>query len=200
MLQADEARKAIVELPVRMPKRLRGYLMLELFADRERMKESVKWLHATHGDPIIGKDKRQIRRELGFGRDEDAGVDLDIDPRVIQKGDVDPKEFEMDVTVADVPRRGMLPAYLDGLSGIEISATSQTVKGKTVVMRWELNGTHTGPLLGVAPTQREVSLIGITMIKFDEERKPEGGRRIRATDEWTYWDMNALMEQIGATQ
>jgi predicted ester cyclase len=90
--------------------------------------------------------------------------------------------------------------YLEGLSDIEFTATSQASKGKAVVTRWEVNGKHTGPLLGVAPTGKQVTITGMTMIKFDEEPHPEGaGRMSHALEEWTYWDLPALAEQIGAT-
>jgi hypothetical protein len=199
MLQADEARKALSDLPGRLPKRLRGYMAVRLFGERALVRESRIWLHAVNGDAITGKDKRTVRKEL-FGRtdEEEAMGDAEPDAQV-QQGDMEAKELEVDVTFEDPQPHGMPLTYLEGLSDIELSATSNIVKDNVVVLRWEISGTHSRELLGVAPTQTAVTVVGITSIKFDEKPKSEGGREMWATDEWTFWDLPSLMQQIGAT-
>jgi hypothetical protein len=34
---------------------------------------------------------------------------------------------------------------------------------------------------------------------FDEKQNPDGSSEAWATDEWTYWDLPSLMEQVGAS-
>ena len=188
-LQADEARKAILKLPARQPKRLRGYNALRAFWDRGKGKEVITWLHKVNGDEFTGRSKRAFREELGFA---DTSGDEGATARF-----ADRRELEIEVHFENYARRAMELSYLDGLSDVEFTASSQLPKGDLVVVRWQVIGRHTGTLLGVPPTNEEVTITGMTMIKFDEQPRPEGGRIAQATDEWTYWDLPALMQQLG---
>jgi hypothetical protein len=189
-LQADEARKALTRLPAKLPRRLFGYNQLKGFTERTRARETLRWLHALNGDPIIGKTKREFRAELGYDVEQDEGL---------ARMKVDKKELDIDVVIEDFARHGMEMFYLEGLSDTEFTASSQLSKDARVVTRWEVTGLHAGTILGMPPTRRSLTITGMTMMTFSEERKPEGGRVMRATDEWTYWDLPGLMEQIGAT-
>jgi hypothetical protein len=189
-LQADEARKAILRLPARQPKRLRGYNALRAFWDRGKGKEVITWLHKINGDAFTGRSKRAFREELGFADTQDEGATTRF---------VDRKELEIVVQIEDFERRAMELSYLEGLSDVEFTASSQLPKEDLVVVRWQVIGKHTGTLLGVPPTNQEVTITGMTMLKFEEQPRPEGGRIAQATDEWTYWDLPALMQQLGVT-
>jgi hypothetical protein len=190
MFQADNARKAFSEMPVRQPKRLFGYNMLRSYSERMRLRETTKWLHALHGDPITGKSKREVRIELGL-------VDEDAEGTASEMVGTDLTKIEIEIE--DPPRYGMPLTYLDGLSAIEFRVSNQTVKHTVAVTRWEVRGTHSGVLLGVPPTGRSVSIAGITWLRFGEdEPMPDGGRKGVATEAWSYWDLQSLMDQIGA--
>jgi hypothetical protein len=189
-LQADKARKALSRIPAKQPKRLVGYNLLAGFRERHRLKKSTIWLHAINGDPVRGKDKKEMRKELGFDRHDDEQL---------LAGTVQNRAMEVEVIIEDPPRHGMPLTYLDGLSQVEFKASSQAVRENVVVTRWEVVGTHSERLLGVPPTGKTVSFLGISWLKFEEERTPEGGWKTWATDEWTFWDLPSLMEQIGAT-
>jgi hypothetical protein len=39
----------------------------------------------------------------------------------------------------------------------------------------------------------------MTLLKFEDPIMTGDVRLLRATDEWTYWDLPSLLEQIGAT-
>jgi predicted ester cyclase len=205
MVQADAARKALVELPRRQPHRLRRYIMVLSQGERFRLKETTKWIHSLNGDPITGKEKSVYRKELGYTvapEEEDTGAPEDEETKATQETDpraIDPKELEVEAVVEEPVQRGMPLSYLDGLSQVEFAISTQLVKQDAVIIRWEVNGTHSGRLLGVPPTGANVNVTGITMVKFAEEPRPEGGRRTWATDEWTYWDLPSLMEQLGAS-
>jgi len=58
-----------------------------------------------------------------------------------------------------------------------------------VAIRWTAGGTHRGELNGLAPTDRSVTVTGITIQRI------AGGRVVEA---WTNWDTLGLMQQIGA--
>ena len=206
MLQADEARLALKDLPVRANRRLGTYRMLISVGDRKRARETTIWLHKINGDEAKGKEKREYRKEFGYA--QEAGEKGEFgdaqDPTEIATGEQgeDAKEsaekLEVKVSFDDVVHRGMPLAYLDGLSDVAISARGQTTKDRTVVTRWEVHGRHTGELLGVPPTGRDVTTSGMTVVKFDEVADEDGQRVSRALEAWTYWDVPTVAEQIGA--
>jgi SnoaL-like polyketide cyclase len=206
MLQADEARKALTKLPARRNRRLGTYMMTVSVADRRRARETTIWLHDVHGDPAKGKEKREIRKELGYDKEKGEVGEFGegaMDPAEMAAGDDSVKmmleNLEVVVTFDDVAHRGMPMRYLEGLSDIHFAARAQTTKDRTVITRWEVLGMHTADLLGVPATGREVTLEGMTLIKFDEAPNPDGpGRVSRAVEEWTYWDVPAVAKQIGA--
>ena len=190
MLHADGARKAFSRLPARVPKRLFTYNKMRSFGDSLRLRESTIWVHALHGDPIKGKSKREVREELGLvSEDEEAklsefmGFDL----------------MSLKAVVENPTPHGMPLAYLDGLAHMHISNASRQTTDGVVVLRFEVVGEHSHPILGVQPTGRNVTVAGITWLKFDEQPTPDGGLLFTCTDYWAYWDLPALMEQIGAT-
>jgi hypothetical protein len=117
------------------------------------------------------------------------------------------------------------PAF-EGLSEPEFSVMSRAARHRFVCIRWELRGNHTGEILGYPPTGRELSISGLSLIRF-EGSKPvaiewAGGKPVinrdgdgaadktlgqapttlteieyTAAEEWTYWDIPALLEQLG---
>ncbi len=60
--------------------------------------------------------------------------------------------------------------------------------GDTVVTRWTGRGTHTGDLMGIAPTGKKVSVDGIWM------HRVAGGKIIES---WNCWDMLGMLQQLG---
>ena len=201
MLQADNARKALSKLPARQPKRLLGFNKLQASVERSKSLETTNWLHTLNGHALTGQTKKEAREALGFADIDDTGTggsDIENPGTGGSERFANRKDLEVDVEIKDFTRHGMELSYLEGLSDTEFTAMSQVAKRETVVTRWEVRGEHTGPILGIAPTRRSVTVIGMTMLKFAEEPRPQGGRRAWATDEWTYWDLPSLMQQLGA--
>jgi hypothetical protein len=191
MFQADDARKLLSTLPARQPKRLIGFNKLRNYHERAKAREVVNWLHEVNRHALTGQTKKEARKELGY---EDADAEDPGSNRFLGR-----EELEIDVEINEFTQHGMELSYLDGLSDIEFTAVSQTQKRDSVITRWEVIGRHTGTLFGVAPSNREVTITGMTMMKFAEEPRPGGGRRAWATDGWTYWDLPSLLEQLGAS-
>jgi hypothetical protein len=190
-LMADGARKALSELPGRQPKRLIRYNRVTAFRERAPARKATIWLHAVHGDPVMGRAKREYRKEFGYASEEEDAL-KNLDPGQMA-------ELDVEVTIDNPTPRGMPRLYLAGMSDIEFKASSQTVVSNAVVSRWEIEGVHSGPLLGVPATGTRISLTGITWLAFEREQNPDGSTRAWATDEWTYWDLPSLMQQIGAS-
>jgi predicted ester cyclase len=191
MFQADEARRLLTTLPARQPKRLIGFNKLQNYTERTKARETITWLHVVNRHELTGLSKKEAREALGY---TDADADAIGSQRFLGR-----EELEIEVEIEGFTRRAMDLSYLDGLSDVEFTAISQVTKRDSVVTRWEVNGVHTGTMLGIAPTHRPVTITGMTMLMFTEEVRPGRGRLARATDEWTYWDVPSLLKQLGAS-
>ena len=75
-------------------------------------------------------------------------------------------------------------AFPDVLFSIQETITEED----KVVIRWTITGTHKGPYMGVAPTDKRVTLTGISIRRFEEGKIAE---------EWVVSDMLGLMQQMG---
>ena len=62
-------------------------------------------------------------------------------------------------------------------------------EGDKVVTRWTTRGTHQGELFGIAPTNRRVTISGITIDRVVDEK---------IVETWTNWDLAGLLQQLGA--
>jgi steroid delta-isomerase-like uncharacterized protein len=61
-------------------------------------------------------------------------------------------------------------------------------EGETVTCRWSSRGTHRGPLSGIAPSGKEVTVTGMTFNRIAEGKIVEG---------WVSWDALGLLQQLG---
>ena len=61
--------------------------------------------------------------------------------------------------------------------------------GDDAVVRWRINGTHSGAGLGCSPTGQKVSFPGITWFKFRDGQIVEG---------WDAWNQGGLVLQLQA--
>lgn len=66
----------------------------------------------------------------------------------------------------------------------------QIAEGDKVVTRWTAHGSHKGQLMGMAPTNRQVTVSGV-----DIHRIING----QITEHWSNWDSAGLMQQLGLT-
>jgi steroid delta-isomerase-like uncharacterized protein len=57
-----------------------------------------------------------------------------------------------------------------------------------VVVHWTGTGTHKGQFLGMAPTNKKVSVSGTTIFRIE-------GSKI--AEEWAHWNLMSMMEQLG---
>lgn len=65
-----------------------------------------------------------------------------------------------------------------GLPDVEVVSENEIAEGDQVAVRWTMHGTHSGELLGIPPTGKQVTLTGITIYrladgKIVEERGEE---------------------------
>lgn len=85
--------------------------------------------------------------------------------------------------------RRLAASILAAFPDLHLTIEDLIAEGDRVVARWSARGTHRGPLLGIAPTGREVAYTGI------------GIRRIangKITEHWENLDTLGLLQQLGA--
>jgi steroid delta-isomerase-like uncharacterized protein len=70
---------------------------------------------------------------------------------------------------------------------LEVTLDDVIAEADKVVTRWRVEGTHEGPLAGIPPTGRRVSITGITIDAFADGRIVES---------WSHWDTAGLMRQL----
>lgn len=70
----------------------------------------------------------------------------------------------------------------------EISADDLVAEGNKVAVRVTFRGRHQGPLMGIAPTERQVTQSGLLLYELED------GKIIR---HWTAMDRLELLQQLG---
>jgi predicted ester cyclase len=89
---------------------------------------------------------------------------------------------------AGSPLRDALAAFRDAVPDARWTIVEQIVQGHTVVTRLAVQGTFSGPLLGLAPPGRPATLTGVAISRF---------ARGRLVDLWLQADLLGLLVQLG---
>ena len=79
--------------------------------------------------------------------------------------------------------------FREAFPDFEDTIEAQIAEDDTVVTRFTSSGTHEGTLMGIEPTNKRVSWMGITIDRI------EGGKIV---ENWVSWDMFGMMQQLGA--
>jgi predicted ester cyclase len=79
--------------------------------------------------------------------------------------------------------------YRSAFEGAQVTVIEQVGEGDLVATRWEGRGRHTGELMGITPTGRDVIVTGLTLSRL------ENGQIV---EEWTNWDTLGMLQQLGA--
>lgn len=87
--------------------------------------------------------------------------------------------------------RARVTAYRGVLADFDLRIEQQLAEGDLVETHWTLRGTHAGPLMGEAPTGKQVMLEGQLLSRIVDGRFVE---------EWVNWDTYGLLRQVGALQ
>jgi len=85
--------------------------------------------------------------------------------------------------------RGLWGVFLTGFPDLHATIEDMISEGDKVVLRWRVEGTHTGEFMGIAPSNMKITL-PITVIF-----RVANGQLVEA---WDQFDQLSLMQQIGA--
>lgn len=73
--------------------------------------------------------------------------------------------------------------------GNQLTIDDAVAEGDEVAVRFTLRGVHRGAFMGIPPTGKEITLTGITILRF------AGGRCV---ERWNQADFLGLLQQLGA--
>jgi steroid delta-isomerase-like uncharacterized protein len=79
--------------------------------------------------------------------------------------------------------------HLAAFPDFHVTTENVIAEADKVAVRWTVNGTHQGELMGIPPTGRPVSFTGITLYRFADGK---------IVEEWWSYDALGMMQQITA--
>ena len=82
----------------------------------------------------------------------------------------------------------VVKSYFVGFPDFKSTIEDMLAEGDKVVVRWTGRGTHKGEFMGIAPTGKQVTVTGISIIRI------VGGKIV---EEWTEMDNLGAMQQLG---
>ena len=85
--------------------------------------------------------------------------------------------------------KGFVTALLNAFPDIHYTVDDSLQVGNRASVRWSATATHTGDLFGLAPTQKKVTMIGITFFRVENDQVAEL---------WDVWDNAGLVEQLSS--
>jgi steroid delta-isomerase-like uncharacterized protein len=78
--------------------------------------------------------------------------------------------------------------YRNAFHDFRLNIEDLYAEGETVVARWSCRGVHKGELNGIAPTNMQFAITGVTIARFSNGKIVEG---------FVNWDALGLMRQLG---
>lgn len=84
--------------------------------------------------------------------------------------------------------QALFAAYRAAFADLHVRIDQLLTAGDQVMVAFTLTGTHTGALLGIAPTGNQVQVQGMVLSRFED------GRLI---EEWELLDQLTLLQQLG---
>ncbi|MGZ8688734.1 MAG: ester cyclase [Gaiellaceae bacterium] len=138
------------------------------------------------GAPVVSANKEIIRRVVdGVWMDRNFAV---VDELIAQDYvGHDPTQPEQ-IRGRDGFKQ-FVGMYQAAFHDATVTIDDQIAEGDRVVTRWTGRGTHTGELMGIAPTGKEITVSGITVSRL------AGGK---IAEEWELMDALGMLVQLGA--
>lgn len=86
--------------------------------------------------------------------------------------------------------RRQVERFLTALPDLKFHVDETVSEKDKLVVAWTITGTHRGELLGIAPSNKKISVSGITINQIAD------GKILEST---VMWDVVGLMQQLGIT-
>jgi steroid delta-isomerase-like uncharacterized protein len=85
--------------------------------------------------------------------------------------------------------RQVVGIYRGAFPDLHITVEDWVAEGEKVVTRFRAQGTHKGPLMGIPPTEKQVTVTGIDMLGFEHGK---------ISEHWGNRDDLGMLQQLGA--
>ena len=85
--------------------------------------------------------------------------------------------------------RQVVGMYRGAFPDLHITVEDWVAEGDKVVTRFRAQGTHKGPLMGIPPTEKQVTVTGIDMLGFEHGK---------ISEHWGNRDDLGMLQQLGA--
>ncbi len=85
--------------------------------------------------------------------------------------------------------RELVTMYRNAFPDARLTINEQIAEGNTVVTRWTAHGTHRGELMGIPPTGHQVTVEGVIVTHF---------RNNKIVEEFETYDALGMFRQLGA--
>lgn len=85
--------------------------------------------------------------------------------------------------------RQVVGMYRGAFPDLHITVEDWVAEGDKVVTRFRAQGTHKGPLMGIPPTEKQVTVTGIDMLGFEHGT---------ISEHWGTRDDLGMLQQLGA--
>ena len=67
--------------------------------------------------------------------------------------------------------------FFEAFPDLNVTLEDVIAEGDKVVTRWTIRGTHQGELMGIAPTEEQIALKGITIHRIEADKIAEEWER-----------------------
>lgn len=93
-----------------------------------------------------------------------------------------------DVGLGPESEKRRVTLYRTAFPDLRLLAEDIIAEGDSVTVRWSCRGTHKGDLSGIAPTGKQITISGMTIVRFANGKMAEG---------FVNWDALGMMQQLG---
>ena len=101
------------------------------------------------------------------------------------------ENYQANVNGQQIPNRdvgkGFVEAIHTAFPNLKYTLDDTIIHDDKVVTRWTAKGTHTGDFFGMPPTNKNVTMLGITIFRVQNGK---------IANLWDVWDQNGLMQQL----
>lgn len=130
------------------------------------------------------KNKAAVRRwvEQGFNQHNLDEFDVYFSPDLVNH------ELAPNMPQGLEGTKLLASTFFAAYPDIQVTVEDLLAEGDQVVLRWSARGTHTGELMGIPPTGKEVTITGIAIDRFEDGQSVE---------HWEIFDQLGMMQQLG---
>ena len=130
------------------------------------------------------ENKALVRRfyEEVFNKKNLAGVDAFVDPHIIEHA------LPPGLPAGSEGTRQFIGMYLAAFPDLHLTVEDIIAERDEVTARFTIRGTHRGELMGIPPTDKQVTTTGIQIVRV-------AGSRI--VEDWVNFDALGMLQQLG---